>query len=156
MKLLSSVVAAAILSAILPAQGATTDPLKTIYRVPGVRDNGGGAQTGVATSFFCSNLSSVPETIRFVVRSAAGTVVGDQSFQMPSLRTVTASTHETTLFSETLVLTPGSGIIQGMAVILSTSLNVHCSAMIVDAAATVPQGIALHMVRVNPAPNTQE
>jgi hypothetical protein len=31
-----------------------------------------------------------------------------------------------------------------------------CSAMIVDAATTVPQGIALHMQRFNPLDNTQE
>jgi hypothetical protein len=65
------------------------------------------------------------------------------------------STHGTAIFSD-FALAPGTAINQGSAVIQSTSVNVHCSGMIVDAAATVPQGIALHMVRLNPAPGTQE
>ena len=63
MKLLSSVVAIGVLSAIWPAQaqvrgeaGATaplavTDPLKIIYRVAGVFDTGSFPNAGVATAF---------------------------------------------------------------------------------------------------------
>ena len=168
MKLLSFVVAVAIISAILPAQAqdragraqsagaplAITDPLKLIYRVSGVADNGGGANAGVATAFHCTNFSQVTETISFVVRNFDGTKKADQSFALASLATGTASTHITALFVDGPLAT---GLInQGSAQIQSTSLQVHCSAMIVDAAATVPQGIALHMVRINPASNSQE
>jgi hypothetical protein len=45
---------------------------------------------------------------------------------------------------------------QGSAQIQATSLLVHCTAMIIDAAVQIPQGTALHMVRINPAPDTQE
>ena len=169
MKLVSSVVAVAILSAILPTQAqdrsrrapsavaplATTDPLKPIYRVSGVTNNG-VANSGVATLFHCTSFSQVTETIRFVVRDFEGSKVGDQSVSVPSLFTRTAATHETNLFAEDKILTPGEPIFQGSAQISSTSLQVHCSAMIVDAASNGPQGIALHMVRLNPAGNTQE
>jgi hypothetical protein len=41
-------------------------------------------------------------------------------------------------------------------VIAATSPNLVCSAMIVDAAAAVPNGIALHMQRRSPMRNSQE
>lgn len=156
MKLVSSVVAVAILSATVPAQGATTDPLKVIYRVSGVRDSGSGAGVGVATSFHCSNFGSVAEIIRIVVRHADGGIAASRTFQINSGSTFTASTHATNLFSDNAFLAMGEAITQGLVTIQSTSLQVHCSAMIVDATASVPQGIALHMVRVNPVLNTQE
>ena len=165
---ISSATALAILSAILPAQAqdranqpqttaplATTDPLKTIYRVSGIRDNGGLANAGVATSFHCTNFSSVPEKIRFFIRNFSAVQVADISRDVPAFRTHTASTHGTAAFNEDTFLAPGILIEQGSAVIQSTSLNVHCSAMIVDGAAAAV-GIALHMVRLNPAPGTQE
>jgi hypothetical protein len=155
MKLLSSVIAAAILSAILPAQGATTDPLKQIYRVSGVTDNGGAGNTGIATAINCTNLSSVTELIRFAIWQSDGSVIFNHSFVVNSRITFRVSTHATSVFEEVLLL-PNVTIGAGIAIIHSTSLQVHCSAMIVDAAASVPQGIALHMVRVNPTPNTQE
>ena len=169
MKLVSSVVAVAILSVILPAQAqvrkgstqtaplATTDRLENIYRVSGVSDNGGAQSTGIATVFHCTNLSAETERLRFVVRADFGAVLADHSFNVPSLRTHTSGTHVVNLFTlDAPVLSPGIVLNQGFVDIHSTSLNVHCSAMIVDAAASVPQGIALHMVRVNPVKKTQE
>jgi len=41
-------------------------------------------------------------------------------------------------------------------VIASTTTFIFCSAMIVDAGASTPQGIALHLVRFNPMPGTTE
>ena len=163
---ISSATAVAILSAILPAQAqdkprqanapfAITSPLKTIYRVSGLRDNGGGAELGVAASFHCTNFSAVPERIKFLIRDDDSTVRANVNFDLTAFRTWTASTHFTGVFAEDASLATGI-LNQGSAIIQSTSPNVHCSAMIVDAAAAVPEGIALHMVRFNPATGSQE
>ena len=53
----------------MPASAATTDPEIIIYRFPGVRDNGGGPASGVATVFACTNFSGVTETVRLVTRT---------------------------------------------------------------------------------------
>jgi hypothetical protein len=45
-----------------PASASTQDPEILIYRFPGVRDNGGAAQTGVATVFHCTNFSGRPKS----------------------------------------------------------------------------------------------
>jgi hypothetical protein len=169
---ISSATALAILSAILPAQAqdrrptqqpqanaplATTDPLKTIYRVSGLTDSGNVANVGVATTFHCTSFSTVPETIKFFIRRFDGAKVADIKRNLTAFgATHTASTHGINLFFDDTLLAPGIAIEQGSAVIQSTSLNVHCSAMIVDAASAAPQGIALHMVRLNPVPGTQE
>ena len=140
MKLMSSVVVVAILSAILPTQAqeragrgsstgaplATTDPLKLIYRVSGVSDNGGAGNTGVATAFLCTNFSKVTETVRFVIRDFDGSKKSDQTYSaMSSFQTVTAATHNMVLFTLDANLATGT-IFQGSAQIFSTSLHVHC------------------------------
>jgi hypothetical protein len=124
--------------------------------VSGLRDTGSASNVGVATSFHCTNFSAVAEKIRFVLRDFPGTVVANTNVDVPAFGTRTASTHNALVFNEDSFLSPGAFFNQGSAVIQSTSLNVHCSGMIVDAAASVPQGIALHMIRLNPAPGTQE
>jgi len=43
-----------------------------------------------------------------------------------------------------------------MAGIIATSKEIFCSAMIVDAVAAIPNGVALHMVRFNPAQGSVE
>ena len=54
-------------------------------------------------------------------------------------------------------MSPGETINQGSAEILATSIEVFCSAMIVDAAVNFPgEGVALHLVRFNAIPGTQE
>ncbi len=170
MKLVSSVVAVAVLSAILPAQAqdrvqkgsppgaeAVGDPLRTIYRISGLRDNGGNVNTGVASSIHCTNFNSVSERVRFVIRDFNGAQLADLTFTLTSRQTFTASTHGTNVFTEDSTLGLVNEVInQGSATIQATSVHVHCSAMIVDAASASPLGIALHMVRVGPAPNTQE
>jgi hypothetical protein len=45
---------------------------------------------------------------------------------------------------------------QGVVNIEATNSAVFCNAMIVDAGAAIPDGIALHLVRVNPHPGTVE
>jgi len=174
MKFMSSIIALAMLVAILPAQAqqrpykegqapagvqplAVGDPLKIIYRISGVTDNGGGDAVGVATLIHCTNFGSVSETVKFIIKQWDGTVLKSRYTTIVSGNTRTAATHYTALFFEDLALTPNIVIGQGSAIIYATLPQmVFCSAMIVDAAATVPQGISLHMVRYNPATGTQE
>ena len=127
-----------------------------LYRFPGVTDNGGGSYTGVATAFHCTNFSGVTETLRIVVRDSDGGDVANFAFLILHLQTSTISTHNTTVFLDNVVLSPGISISQGTAAIAATSTRIICTAMIVDAAATNPVGIALRGIRFNPAPGSQE
>ncbi len=165
MKYILSILALAALIAIPPVQAqqnasagrAVGDPQKLIYRIAGVRDSGDASNVGVATTIHCTNLSPVAETVRYVIRTAGGTVAANVSKTIDAGGTEAASTHFTAMVDEDGVLAPGVSINPGSAAIFATSpQKVFCSAMIVDAAATVPQGIALHMVRFNPITNTQE
>jgi hypothetical protein len=126
-----------------------------LYRFPGVFDNGSIGTAGVATSFHCTNFSGVTETIRIVVRNSLSNLVANTAFAIPHLSTVTASTHATFLYATNVNL--GTGLVaQGTAAIAATSINIICTAMIVDAASASPVGIALRGVRFNPAPGSQE
>ena len=127
-----------------------------LYRFPGVIDNGGAANTGVATSFHCTNFSGVIETLRIVVRNWDGGDVANYSVAITHLATITFSTHFTNVFAVDFGLSPGIAIIQGTAAIAATSTSIICTAMIVDAASASPVGIALRGIRFNPAPGSQE
>ena len=134
---------------------AVGDPLKILYSVSGVADNGGADNTGWATTFHCSSLSSVTETVTFLVRNFNGAILANQSRSLLPSATLTVSTHAT-LFTEDLpFLTPGVAVNQGLGVIRASSVKVVCSAMLV-VAGSVPQGVALHMVRFNPITGSQE
>lgn len=166
----SSLIAIALLATILPAQAqqrnyregaapapkALGDPLQRLYRVSGVRDNGAAPERGVATTFHCTSASTVDETIRIRVRDFNGNQAGTRATTIEPMHTVTMSTHLTRLFVEDSTLSPGTNINQGSADILGTSVNIFCSAMIVDAVSNFPLSTALHMVRYHPIPGTQE
>jgi hypothetical protein len=64
------------------------------------------------------------------------------------------STHPTTIFIESNLAT--GTFSQGTTAIAATSINVICTAMIVDAASASPIGIALRGIRFNPIPGAQE
>jgi hypothetical protein len=136
-----------------PTPLAVGDPAKVLYYVPGVLDNG-GVGAGFVTVFHCSSLSPVTERMSFVVRNYSGALLVNKTLDVTSLRTVTVVTHQPSNLSFDLNLNTGP-VIQGFAVIRSTSTNTWCSAMSVDATSPV-QGVALHMVRSNAAPGTQE
>ena len=153
MKLVSPLLGLVMLSAVLPAQA---QELQNIYRVSGVTDSGEATNIGVATAIHCSNPRDGTEKVRIIIRDFNGSIAGNHDVQIPARRTITAVTHNTVIFEEDETLSPGNIINQGSAQIQASSLLVHCSAMIVDAAATVPQGIALHMVRYNPLNDTTE
>jgi hypothetical protein len=139
-----------------PAPKAVGDPLLRIYKVSGIRDNGGGADTGVATTFHCTSFSTVNETLRIGVRNFNASIAGARTVTIAPNNTMTISTHTTRGFTEDAIISPGTIINQGSAEIQATSVNVFCSAMIVDASTNNGQGIALHLVRFNVIPDTEE
>lgn len=135
---------------------ATTDPEMMIYRVAGVVNSSTTTMSGAATSFMCYSNSAANEKVRIRILNWNGQLEGDIYYVIQSKRTLTFSTQLTALLAEDAVVAGGKVINQGTAAIIATSKEVYCSAMVVDAAATVPNGIALHMVRFNPAPGTVE
>jgi hypothetical protein len=130
-----------------------TTPLQVLYMFSGVWDDGGGNNTGNATSVHCTSFSSIPETVQFAVLNWDGSVVANAGYALTTSTSLTASTHPT-LFSE-VYLSPGTIIDQGVMVVFATSVNVICSAMLVNAAAPT-QGVALHPIRFNPWPGGEE
>ena len=141
--------------ATLAEPSAVLDPLVQVYRFTGVRDNGGAASTGIATSFHCTNFSGVTESLRIQIRNFDGAVKKDATFNVAHNQTYTMSTKGTTLYSEDAFLDTGV-VDQGMARIWATSPSIVCTAQVIDAAATVPNGIDLHSIRFNPIAGTQE
>jgi len=97
MKALRWIIVVAGMALALPTQapGGFGDAEEILYRVSGVRDNGGADNTGVATSFHCTNFSGVFETIRFVIRGANATVLANTALGLNHLETGTMSTHPT-------------------------------------------------------------
>jgi opacity protein-like surface antigen len=138
-----------------PSMALTTDPLVQIYRFTGVRDNGGAAGLGVATTFHCSNFSGADENIRIQIRQYNGAVLTDHTYSISHNRTRTISTHDTNAYAEDFVELTGLTQ-EGLARIWATSTSVICNAKTVAADAPFPLGVTLTGVRFNPIPNTEE
>jgi hypothetical protein len=153
MKLIASIIAVAMLIAIQSTQ-ADADIL--IYRVSGVTDDGGADNTGVATALHCTNSSGVQQSVNVSFKFATGAPVNGFGAALKAGETRTWATHPSVLFEETGGFGGGVAIHQGSAAISASSDRIHCSAMVIDAGASVPHGFALHMVRYSPVPNTQE
>jgi hypothetical protein len=139
----------------IPASAGVNDPEIIIYRFPGVKDSGSADLAGVATVFHCTNFSGVTENVRFVTRNSDASLVTNEVVQIPHLATRTASTHVNVPYITNLSLHTGS-VSQGTTAIAATSTNIICTAMTVDASATVPTGVALRGIRFNPVPGSQE
>ena len=138
-----------------PASAASTDPEVIIYRFPGVRDSGGGDNSGVATVFHCTNFSGTGENIRLVTRNTIGVLKTNVSVSLVHLQTKTVSTHNTAAYDEDDFL--GTGLVnQGTTAIAATSTNIICTAMTIDASLTTPIGVALRGIRFSPIPGSQE
>lgn len=168
MKVLHCIIIVAAMTCVWPAKAqnapdqrpgtappaAVGGPLMPLYIVSGVRSSGAD-NTGPATSFVCTTFSGATETVKVQLWNSLGTVVIDQNVAVNSLATQTFSTNATQLFSELLL---GAPLINppGFALIYATSSSVVCTAMLLDAANVVPQGIALHQQRFNAIPGTQE
>jgi hypothetical protein len=157
MKKSSSALAAACAVIVAPTASATTFPsLTTIYIGSGVTDDGSAAETGIATMFYCSNVSGVAAGVRFLVLGSTGTIEGQAT--VPSLAhgsTLTVSTHPTAAFLEAALNT--GAVSGGVINIESTQSGVFCTAAMVDAGGNPPTfSMPLHLVRVNPHPGAVE
>ena len=139
-----------------PAAAITFPTLTTIYVGSEVRDDSSDSFEGIATAFHCTNVSGQTATVRILALFAAGNVAGSVSTTLAHGETKTVSTHETTVFVEAAEVAPGVFLQQGAVNIEPTQSAVFCTAMMVEAAPFVPQGIDLHLVRVNPHPGTVE
>jgi hypothetical protein len=164
----ASLVAAVIIAGTMSAPGqkrdfaagqdsapkATTDPLMRIYDVPGVFDNGAGSNAGIATVFHCTNFGNETELVRIVVRNFDGSAVGSLTQAVGSQQTETLTTHFVSAFIE-FSLETGS-VDTGSATIFATSARFACTAMVIDASASLPHGMPLHLRRHNALAGTQE
>lgn len=127
--------------------------LRTIYVASGVLNTADGDNTGSATVVHCSNVGGVAG-LRFLFHGNDGVLKGTHSFSLPVRGTYTVATKGVNVFGDVPV---GTGpIVQGRLAVQATHSAVFCTAMVVDAAATVPEGIPLHMVRFSPHPGTAE
>lgn len=161
--IIAAVSTSAVSQSLRPAEGSrggqvapqsTSDPLKVLYRIMGVRDSGGYEQ-GTATVFHCTNFSNAMELISVKAYNYLGQLVANSTISAPSRWPKTIATHLTAAYNEDHVLS-ASGMTQGYVVISSTTTNLHCTAMTIDAASPVPVGVALHMIRFNPQPGSVE
>jgi hypothetical protein len=148
-------VAAAIACTAPPAQAATTDPLMVLYVWSGAKDDGGATNVGVASSIHCSSFSNVSETLQWLVKDNFGGVKANVTLNVTIGQTLTASTHGTTAYSESLFLNTGT-LAQGSMAVLATSTSIFCTAQVLDASLSVPTGMSLHGIRFNPIPGTSE
>ena len=138
-----------------PAAAITFPSLTTIYLGTGVVDDTSIANTGLATSFLCTNVSGVSANIRYLVLDKFGAVAAQITQTVGHGSTSTVSTHNTTTFDEISLPTIQFAISQGAVNIESTQSGVFCSAYIVDAADAVDIA-PINLVRVNPHPGTVE
>ena len=159
MKAIHWIIAAAAFAFVqaAPASAGVNDPEIFIYRGAGINDTGGAAFSGNATAFLCTNFSGATENIRVVVRNRDTSLVANQAISIGHLQTVAVLTKETALFLSAFRTILNTGTVpHGTVAIAATSINVTCTAMLVDAHASTPNGIKLHMTRFNPIPGSQE
>jgi hypothetical protein len=149
------VVSAFMVGMAAPATAGVNDPEVIIYRFSRVRDNGQPGFLGVATVFVCTNFSGATETIRFVTRAKVGFLLQNDTISIDHLTSRVAATHVTFAYEADLNLAT-TAVNGGTTAIAATSTNITCTAMAIDASTPAPVGVALHGVRFNPAPGSQE
>ena len=136
---------------------AVGDAYKVIYRVSGVSDGGGSPEHTAVTAFFCSNYSASREKIYFLIREFNGDIRASVEWTMNARATVTAATRAVgSIISDFFLLAADQSVNGGSAVIMSTTLNLHCSVLVMDRVPQAMNGAALHMVRFNPHPGSVE
>jgi len=158
MKGIHSMIAALALTLVLPAaaDAGVNDPEIIIYRFPGVRDDGGTNDVGVATVFHCTNFSGVEENIRFVTRAQDGTLLQNTTGRILHLSTQTFVTHFTLAYTFHQASMVTGAVTQGTTAIAATSINIICTAETIDASTAVPVGVARRGIRFSPVPGSQE
>ena len=131
-------------------------PLKLVYRIPGVRDNGGAVNVGITTVAICTSYSDIPEKMEFSVYEYDGTQKGQllKASISPS-GSLTMVTHGTNVYLADAFFATGV-VVGGHMFIRSSTPKVVCTAMVLDASAAAPSGVALHSVRHNSPAGVQE
>jgi hypothetical protein len=137
------------------------DVYKVVYRVSGTleRDFNVGPSTAnnSSTAFICSNFSATSEKIYFLTRDWNWSIAGSVEFTISSNRTAVALTRAAESIEADLTIIPsGFAVLGGSTVIMSTTTNLHCSALILDRSLPTMNGVALHMVRFNALGGTME
>jgi len=156
MKAIHWIIAAAALTCAEPVQAGVNDPEIIIYRFPGVRDDGNPDGVGVATVFHCTNFSGTTENLRLVTREIFGTLVTNVTASIQHLRSLAHSTHFTQAYSGAGFSLNTGVVVEGTTAIAATSINIICTAMVIDAANPKPNGVALRGIRFSPVPGSQE
>jgi hypothetical protein len=133
---------------------ADSGPFQVLYIFPGVTDSGGPTPDGVATAVHCFSFSPSEESIQYVVRNSQGALEATSTTDINQFQTLTVTTHSTNIYPASVVVT--HAINQGVLGISATSTNIVCTAQVIDASATVPNGIDLHGARFNPISGSQE
>jgi hypothetical protein len=151
---LSAIALAATLAQ--PALAVTFPSLTTIYVATGVKDTGQPSNVGTATVFQCSNVSGLIADIRILIIDSDGVVAGQVTRTVAHGETLGLSTHLTDYWGEDQAISAGTPIFRGTANIESTQSGVFCQGYLVEAAPSVPTGVPLHLIRVNPHPGTVE
>ena len=143
------------LSAPLTASAlADSGPFQVLYIFPGLTDTGDDTPSGVATAVHCFSFSPSEESIQYVVRNSEGALAVTFSTDINQFQTLTVTTHSTNIYRASVAIT--HAINQGVLGISATSTNIVCTAQVIDASATVPNGIDLHGARFNPISGSQE
>jgi hypothetical protein len=149
---LSAIALAATLAQ--PAAAITFPSLTTIYVGSGVTDDGGGENTGTASSFFCSNVSGLTAQIRVLILNAGGTAIASSPVVPLSHGNSTVFSTHATILGEVLIAT--ANLSTGTVNIESTQSGVFCRGAIVNAAGPRQDSSPIALVRVNPHPGTVE
>jgi len=147
-------IAAAPLAGAIPAHAQT--PNQLLYLFSGLTDNQDFATgASIASVIHCSNFSGQTAAVQFVVDYTLGLQAANKTILISNLETITAATKDTLMYLEDLYLNTGA-LTQGFALVVASSPYIVCTAQVVDAKALVPVGIALHGLRFNPIPGSQE
>jgi hypothetical protein len=137
-----------------PAAATTFPSLTTIYVGTGILDDGGSNGSGIATSFFCSNVSGLTANVRYLILNEAGGVLFNSApLPLSHGASSVVSTHGTVLTEGVM----GVGALNTAVVnIESTQSGVFCRAALVNAAGPRHDSSPISLVRVNPHPGTVE
>jgi len=110
----------------------------------------------VASVVHCFNFGSVEETIQIVVRNSDGSILKNTTFGLDSFVTVAVASHGSHLYNNGTVGLETGAVFHGVLGISATTSNMVCTAQVIDAAASVPNGIDLHGARFNPISGSEK
>ena len=152
-KSLLTLAVAATVTAATPAASITFPSLTTIYVAAGVEDSG-AFSTNTALAVFCSNVSGQTANVRFLILNSSGGVELNATRTLDHGEAKTIATQNIASIGEEALLT--GAIVGGTLNIESTQSGVFCTAYLMDTDTSGPNGVALHLVRINPHPGAVE